>query len=236
MRRSTPPSDEAPLPAPSPEPDDIAGTPDASASAATPRLVGRIREPVLRALSLSWVPLTAALLSLILSIASIVISMRQPEVILILPDQVRVAQGRASGSAFVYLQPAFVSTGQNDRVEVIRTMTLEVQAGTGGAVSFTWDEQARLVGDPDTGILSYEYAADPVPLLVSPRNASAPLCLFDAPDGWFFAPGTYTFTLIADRVVTSAPIRASFTIDVSAEDIQFLDGPGAAKFLSFPIR
>jgi hypothetical protein len=260
-RRSAPPPVPAPEPSSDEAPPDLAATPDPAApdDAAVPsaapisediasghegrtawapslELARRVRVPVVRVLSLSWVPLTAAFLSLILSIASIVISLRQPEVLLILPDQVRVAQGRGSGSAFVYLQPAFVSTGQNDRVEVIRDMTLQVQPASGAGVSFRWDEQARLVGDADSGTLSYQYVADAVPLLESPRSASAPLCLFDAPDGWFFAPGTYTFTLVADRVVSSDPIRDSFAVALSAVDIAFLDGPGAEQFLSFPIR
>jgi hypothetical protein len=157
--------------------------------------------------------------------------------LLILPDQVRIAQGRSSGSAFVYLQPAFVSTGQNERVEVIRDMTLVVEPSAGGqAAVFRWDEQARFVGDPETGTLSYEYVADAVPLLVSPRSASAPVCLFDAPDGWFFAPGTYAVTLLGHRVVVAEPVRVTFSLTLSADDIAFLDGPGADQFLAFPTR
>jgi hypothetical protein len=181
------------------------------------------------------VPLTASFLSLALSVAAIVVSTQQPEVMLILPDQVRIAQGRSSGSAFVYLQPAFVSTGQNERVEVIRDMTLEVALDGTAMQSFRWDEQARLVTD-EAGTLSYQYVADAVPILVSPRSASAPLCLFDAPDGWFFAPGTYTLTLLGHRVVVAEPVRATFSLTLGAEDIAFLDGPGGDQFLSFPIR
>lgn len=188
-----------------------------------------------RFVTLRWVPITAALLSLPLSAAAILLSLQQPEVVLILPDQIRVAQGRESGSAYVYLQPAFVSTGRNDRIEVIRDMVLEVAPPTGERVSFEWEQQLRLVSDPQTGGLRYEYVADAVPLLVSPRDASAPLSLFDAPDGWFFQPGVYTFTLIADRVVTGQPLSDQFRLTISAENVSFLDLPGAEQFLTFPI-
>ena len=50
-------------------------------------------------ITLRWVPLTAALLALPLSATALFVSLQQPEVVLILPDQIRVAQGRASGAA-----------------------------------------------------------------------------------------------------------------------------------------
>ena len=184
---------------------------------------------------LAWVPLTASFLSLILSVAAIFISSQQPEVLLVLPDQIRIAQGRQSGSAFVYLQPAFVSTGRNERVEVIRDMTLAVQSSAGTQTDFSWTEQVRLVGDADSAGLSYEYAGDAVPLLVSARTASSPVCLFDAPEGFFFAAGTYTFALTADRVVAGDGLRATFSVTIDPEDITFLDEPGTNRFLAFPI-
>jgi hypothetical protein len=196
----------------------------------------RLREPVRRFVTLQWVPLTAALLSLVLSIAAIYVATRQPEVMLIMPDQIRVAQGRESGSAYVYLQPAFVSTGSNERIEVIRDMTLEVRPPTGDPTPFRWDQQLRLVNDSDGGGLSYEYVADAVPLLVGPRDAATPLSLFDGPDGWHFGPGTYTFVLSADRVVVAQPLRAQFSLTLTPENIAFLEQPGAEQFLTFPIE
>lgn len=185
-------------------------------------------------LTLRWVPLTAALLSLPISATALVLSMQQPEVLLILPDQIRVAQGRDGGSAYVYLQPAFVSTGRNERVEVVRDMHLRVTPPS-GAAEFTWSQVLRLVTDPATGGLSYEYVADAVPLLISPRDAAAPLSLFDAPEGWFFEAGEYLFELVADRVVTGQPLTAQFQLTLSAEDIAFLEQPGMEQFLTFPI-
>ncbi len=199
------------------------------------RLAGHGREVFERFVTLRWVPLTAALLSLPLSAAAIFLSLQQPELILILPDQIRVAQGRESGSAYVYLQPAFVSTGRNERIEVIRDMALEVTPPVGDTASFEWDQQLRLVSDPDTGGLRYEYVADAVPLLVSPREAAAPLSLFDAPDAWFFQPGEYTFTLLAERVVTGEPLTGAFSLTITADNVAFLDQPGPERFLTFPI-
>jgi hypothetical protein len=181
------------------------------------------------------VPIAGALLALPLSAAALWVSIQQPEVMLIVPDQIRVAQGRTSGSAYVYLQPAFVSTGRNERVEVIRDMVLAATPPSGAAPTFTWSQVLRLVSDPATGGLRYEYEADAVPLLVGPRDAAAPLSLFDAQDGWFFQPGTYRFTLTADRVVTGQPLAGSFSLNLSAADIEFLERPGPEQFLTLTI-
>lgn len=61
------------------------------------------------------------------------------------------------------------------------------------------------------------------------------MCLFDAPDGFFFAAGTYRFTLTADRVVAAEGLRAVFTVTIGPDDITFLDEPGTNRFLAFPI-
>jgi hypothetical protein len=195
----------------------------------------RAREFLAKFISLRWVPLTAALLSLPLSAAAILISLQQPEVLVILPDQVRVAQGRETGAAYVYLQPAFVSTGRNERIEVIRDMRLEV-TGPGQPAVFDWTQQLRLVNEPSGGGLSYEYVGDAVPLLVSPRDAAAPLSLFAAPQGWFFEPGEYTFRLVADRVITGQPLTAEFNVSLAAADIAILEQPGPDRFLTFAIH
>lgn len=56
------------------------------------RLSEQGREIFQRFVTLRWVPLTAALLSLPLSPAAIFLWLQQPEWILILPDQIRVGQ------------------------------------------------------------------------------------------------------------------------------------------------
>ena len=155
----------------------------------------------MRALSLAWIPLVASAISVVLSVASIYISTRQPEVLMLLPDVVRVAGGHASGASYVYLQPAFVSTGANERIEVIEDMSLALEPvdGTAPATTLRWKEQVSLVDD--NGTVSYRYQADAIPLLVGPRSAANPIALFEAPAGWFVEAGTYDATLTANRVV-----------------------------------
>ncbi len=189
-----------------------------------------------RLLLLSWVPLAASFLSLILSISGIIIASREPHVLVILPDQIRVAQGESVGFAYTYLQPAFVSTGQNDRVEVIKTMVLRVAPVQGGQPAvFRWDEQAQLVYDQATKQLNYVYVADAVPLLVGPKSAHVPFSVFNGPAGWYFQPGTYRATLVASRVVASSPLEASFTFTLSADNVDFLNRSRGKSFLALPI-
>lgn len=191
------------------------------------------RHLALRAMRFGWVPLVAAMLSLVLSIASIYVATRQPDVLLLMPSVVRLAGGHATGYSYVYLQPAFVSTGNNDRVEVIRDMSLTVrQEGGGEPVDLAWKGQGELVGSG--GTLSYAYTGDAVPLLVSPRTASAPLSLFEAPAGWFFGPDTYEFTFAANRVMASEPLRAAFTVTITPDDAAILGGI-PERFLPYPI-
>ena len=186
---------------------------------------------VLSFLTLSWVPLAGATLSLILSVTSIIVSTREPEVVLIVPEVVRVAQGEDYGFAYMYVQPALVSTGQNDRVEVIRDLSLLVEPEDGGeSATFEWDEQARLVPDED-GELTYQYVADALPLLVSPRSAQAPFCVFNGPDGWYFEAGTYRLTIEAQRVVASTPLRGSFEITLTEDEVATLNRSGGNRFV-----
>ena len=180
-------------------------------------------------------PLVASALALVLSLASIYVSTRDPEVVVLLPDVVRLVGGRMTGASYVYLQPSFVSTGVNDRVEVVADMSLVVERADGSdATEMRWQEQASLVTD-EGGALSYRYEQDAVPLLVGPRSAANPLALFQAPDGWFFREGDYRFTLEAERVVSNTPLSASFRVTLDADDIAFLGADGPERFLAFPI-
>ncbi len=191
------------------------------------------RHMVLRAMRFGWVPLVAAILSLVLSIASIYVATRQPDVLLLMPSVVRLAGGHASGHSYVYLQPAFVSTGNNDRVEVIRNMSLTVRPDGGGPrVDLAWKGQGELVGSG--GTLTYKYTGDAVPLLISPRAAAAPLSLFEAPRGWFFGAGIYEFTLVAYRVMASEPLRGVFSVTITPDEAQVLEVV-PERFLPYPI-
>jgi hypothetical protein len=191
----------------------------------------------MRLVSLAWVPITASFVSLVLSVTSLVSANREPEIMIVPPRQIRVAQGEDFGFAYIYAQPAFVHTGQNDRIEVIEDIVLRVNpAGGGAAVDFKWDEQAELVYDTASKSLNYRYIADAVPLLVSPRNAQVPLAVFNGPQGWYFKPGTHRVTVVAHRVVHSVPLEATFEFTMGEKDVEVLSSSRGHKFLAFPTR
>ena len=198
-------------------------------------LVRRLRRPAMAIVTFAWLPLVASGLAVVLSLASIYVSTREPEVVVILPEIVRLVGGTQTGASYVYLQPAFVSTGVNDRVEVISDMSLDVTPRDGSPpVEMEWASQAALETD-ENGVLSYRYEADAVPLLVGPRTAASPLALFQAPSGWFFGEGTYAFTLRAQRVVVDAPLTATFAVTIDSDDLAQLSSSESDRFLGFRI-
>lgn len=192
---------------------------------------------LMRLASFAWVPITASLVSLVLSVTNLVAANREPDILVVPPRQIRVAQGEDYGFAYIYAQPAFVHTGQNDRIEVIENMMLRVNpAGGGPAVEFKWDEQAELVYDTASKSLNYRYVADSVPLLVSPRNAQVPLAVFNGPQGWYFKPGTHRVTLVAHRVVHSAPLEETFEFTISEKEVEVLSSSRGHRFLAFSTK
>jgi hypothetical protein len=203
----------------------------------TPERTNPMGLQLMRLVSFAWVPITASLVSLVLSVTNLVSANREPEILVVPPRQIRVAQGEDFGFAYVYAQPAFVHTGQNDRIEVIEDMMLRVNPAGGGApVEFKWDEQAELVFDAESKSLNYRYVADSVPLLVSPKNAQVPLAVFNGPQGWYFKPGTHRVTLVANRVVHSAPLESTFEFTISAKDVETLSSSRGHRFLAFSTK
>jgi hypothetical protein len=203
---------------------------------AAPAPILSLGERVVRVLRLTWVPLVASLTSLVLSISSIVIATRDPSVAILVPDQIRFVQGERIGYAYAYLQPTFLSTGANDRVEVIRDMRLEITPASGGdTMTFAWDEVGRLDFDPADDSLTYVYLADAVPLLIAPDAAENPLALFQGPAGSYLESGTYRVELVAERVVADDDLRSAFEITLTQADVDFLNAADGDQFLTLSI-
>jgi hypothetical protein len=203
---------------------------------AAPAPTPSLSERVVRVLRLTWVPLVASLTSLVLSISSIIIATRDPSVAILVPDQIRFVQGERIGFAYAYLQPTFLSTGANDRVEVIADMRLEITPASGGdTMTFAWDEVGRLDFDPADDSLTYVYLADAVPLLIAPDAAENPLALFQGPAGSYLESGTYRVELVAERVVADDDLRSAFEITLTQADVDFLNAADGDQFLTLPI-
>lgn len=218
--------------------------PAAQAAAGRRRLRLPRLKPKLPALSSraihTWGSFAISLVSLLIAVNAYAQATREPQVMLIMPDVVRVAQGEDYGFAYLYVQPAFVNTAKNDRVEVIRTMTLVVErVGDGSTtepVSFSWAEQATFEYDQVTGELNYRWLADAAPLVVSPDRAQTPICVFNGPPGWYFEPGTYRLTLIADLVVGTREVSGTAEITPSESEIQMLNESKGHRFITLQAR
>ncbi|HYN89412.1 MAG TPA: hypothetical protein VER55_12825 [Ardenticatenaceae bacterium] len=182
-----------------------------------------------------WVPIVTSLVSLTIAVSSYAVATRAPEVVLVPPRQVRVAQG--GEAAFLYVQPTFLSAGRNNRAEVILTMRLEVApVESESSVEFYWDEQGAWQPTGGSQELSWVFVSDPVPLLVTPQSPQLPVGLFIGPPEWAFEPGTYRVTVVAERGVVSTPLRDTFEVELSQEDIDFLNASNGTRFLTFPTR
>ncbi|HEX3270712.1 MAG TPA: hypothetical protein VHR15_08680 [Ktedonobacterales bacterium] len=183
-----------------------------------------------------WLPLLIATVSFATSTYTFFATNAAPDLALTMPVFVRVAQGPNLGNvAVAYLQPSFTNTGQSARVEVISGMTLRVQPASGGeAATFTWQEIGRFVPDTTTGglfRLNYEYVSDAQPLLVSQGSPQTPVATLIDPAGWYFTPGAYKITLIANRQVNTAPLQRTIQITLTDASIAALNEQGGGTFL-----
>ncbi|MCC6168813.1 MAG: hypothetical protein IT329_16445 [Caldilineaceae bacterium] len=184
----------------------------------------------------TWVPIVTALISLVISLYTFVVATQAPEVRLIMPDVVRIAQGGESGP-FVYLQPIFVNTGQSERVEVVTGVQLRVEpVDQPGGVDFVWDEQGTWLFDPNTQSLNWAFTADPGAFLVNANNAQDFTGLFIGPQAWRFAPGVYRIQVIAERATARTPLAASIEVELAQADIDYLDEAQGTRFLTFTAR
>jgi hypothetical protein len=148
-----------------------------------------------------------------------------------MPDRVRVAQG-GDGTAWLYLQPRFVNTGDNQRNEVIGTLTVEVQpAGGGTPVAFGWDEEGTWLYSTTTHDLTWQFLADPAPLVVGPNDPQFPTGLFIAPAGWAWQSGSYRITAVASRTVVGKPLRGTVAFTLTQQQVGFVS---SGSFLEIP--
>lgn len=198
---------------------------------------------------ITWVPIVTALLSIALSIYTFFVARGAPVVELLLPQQIRLAQGAEIGYAYAYFQPTFLHAGPSDRVEVVRAMRLEfAPAGatddaTDDAVAdadatpatLDWRESGRMVWEPATQTIGYAYSADAAPLLLSRETAQSPLGVFYGPPGWYLTPGTWRATFTAERAA-GPPLVARFSFTLDAATIDQLNLSGGNIFIPVAIR
>jgi hypothetical protein len=192
----------------------------------------RISRETARFVWLTILPVGVALVSLALSLYNLVQTHEAPDVILTMPDRVRVTQN--GDTAFLYLQPRFVNTGDNQRNEIVGNLTVEVQPAAGEPPAiFVWNEQGAWSFDHDSRRLTWQFVADPGPLVVDPNDPQLPICLFFSPAGWAWQPGTYRVTVIAERTIHDEPLRASLEFALDQGEVEVISD-GSRTFLTIP--
>jgi hypothetical protein len=184
----------------------------------------------------TWVSIITAILSLAISLYTFAITTYEPELLLIMPNQVRIVQGGTSGP-LIYIQPMFISTGLSERVEVITSIRVQIAPvnQTLNPVEFVWDEQGTWIVDPVTQNFDWAFTGDSGPFLVSAKNAQFFTGLFIGPSNWLFEPGRYQITLIANRITNSQPLRTSVDLFLAEEDVAYLNQSQGTRFLAFPV-
>lgn len=178
-------------------------------------------------------PVGISLLSFIFSLYSIISAREAPDVVMTMPDRVRVAQNGTT--AWLYIQPRFVNTGDNNRNEVIQNLTIDVQPVEGGTPTpFSWDEQGAWLYNTGNFVLSWQFVADPAPIVVGQNDPQFPLGLFISPVDWPWHPGSYRVTVIADRTVRHEPLRGTVEFTLTPDLIAFIENPGV--FIEVPTK
>lgn len=198
-----------------------------------------------------WVPIIASIFSLVIAVYGLIVATEDPEVVVLMPRHVIMDDADAGADVpfapeNIFLQLSFVGTGNNNRIELISSITLRLEPEAGGpSTMLEWAEQGDWdFVDPLSGgqghALSeriYVYRGDAAPLLVGPNNAQQLLCVFPMRERYVLTPGVrYRLTLTAERVVAGKPLAASGLITVSAEEISYLKSNyRTQKFIQAPL-
>ncbi len=181
------------------------------------------------------IPTLISIAALVVAILGYLSVTEEPEVHMILPPVVRMSQGGAA--PILYVQPRFVSTGRNSRIDVITDVSVRADPMNGGVgADFTWQEEGAWTFDPTAKELTYIYLADAGPLMVSPSNPQYPVGLFVGPADWKFQAGDYRITINATRAVGSDPLTGAFTVTFTADGISTINDSQGARFGEFQAK
>jgi hypothetical protein len=182
-------------------------------------------------------PVGISLLSFFFSLYSIISAREAPDVVMTMPVRVRIAQG--STTPWLYIQPRFVNTGDNNRNEIIQNLTAEVVPVSGGTpIPFGWDEEGSWIYNTQTFRLDWQFVADPAPIVVGQNDPQFPLSLFIGPTDWPWQAGTYRVTIVADRTVQEEPLRGTVEFTLTPDLVAIVadpDGPFLVELPTTPV-
>jgi hypothetical protein len=83
---------------------------------------------------------------------------------------------------------------------------------------------------------NWVFTGDSGPFLVSARDAQFFTALFIGPREWLFGPGKYRISVTAERVTVNQALAASIEVQLTQEQIDFLNQSQGQQFLIFPVE
>jgi hypothetical protein len=133
-----------------------------------------------------------------------------------LPHIARIHQ--ANFGTELYFAPTLSSRVKTERVEVIKQVELQVRPTKTGVrqEEFFWDESGYFSFDDRSNDLTYQYQADPSPLLVSQSSPQQPGLLFTA-NKIAFSEGRYEGRLVLQRASGQAPLTKKFCLIITKD-------------------
>jgi hypothetical protein len=188
------------------------------------------------AIASTWFPISIALASFALSIYTFVITSRPPALEVILPQQIRIAQGADFGYAYAYFAPTLANVGASERIEVVPAMRIELSAPSADGATMEWRQTGSLDYDPATQQANFNYVGDAAPLLLTRQTAASPLGVYFGPRDFYLTPGTWRGELIVDRTSNALPLRVPFTFALTQADIDTLEAGGGGSYLAFAVE
>ncbi|MFK0284113.1 hypothetical protein ACIQVL_27130 [Streptomyces sp. NPDC090499] len=169
--------------------------------------------------------------ALALSLYNLIAVQREPDTDVALPHIVRTAQGE---DVWFYIQPTLSTRVESTQAELINRVDLRMTPPNSGIrkPAFFWDESGAYAYDPARQNLTYDWKADPSPLLVSRDKPQQPLMLFAA-TGWNFGAGTYQGRMTLHRQSHRKPLTVDFCLTLSASAVDTLHARGQNSWIGF---
>jgi hypothetical protein len=188
-------------------------------------------------LATTWVPISIALVSFALSIYTFVMTSRPPSLEIILPQQIRIAQGEQIGYAYAYFAPTLANVGASEQIEVVPAMRIELTPPQGAqdGVALEWRQTGSLDYDPASQQANFNYVGDAAPLLLTRQSAASPLGVFFGPPGFYLTSGTWRGELVIERTSHAQPLRVPFAFTLSEEEVAALNEGQGDSYVAFPV-
>ena len=185
----------------------------------------------------AWIALPAAFLAMIpnlLTYCEYQNKMKDPQMDWGMPDRVRLVQYQGGNEAIIeaYVQPTFVNRGLNEKVDVIRGMSLSVEPAKGDspALDFRWRNHGKFsaatTDGSSTKCVAEEYTGDTTSLVVAPNQPLAPVVLFGPKAEQtepFFEPGRYHMTLAVERTVNEDLLEKTVVVTLTQAVIDLME-------------